>query len=261
MQCYNPIHMNEGRPGEALTVPCGKCLACRISKAREWSMRLMHEFNYHKKAVFVTLTYNSEHLPKDNAISIDELQRFLKRLRKKLPPKAIKYYACGEYGEQFGRPHYHAIIFGLGLDDKKIFEEAWTKGNIKLGTVTYQSCRYVSDYVGKVDGEKAKELYGEKQLPFKLQSMGLGKQFALDNQKQIKQNGYLTVDGIKMSIPRYYITKLNIETVNPIGLKTRIAFYQKTQKLLKHNMEYYQEQKQKERNYKARLNIKNKGQF
>lgn len=36
--------------------------------------------------------------------------------RKVYPMKQLRYYACGEYGERFGRPHYHYIIFNLHPD-------------------------------------------------------------------------------------------------------------------------------------------------
>ena len=53
-------------------------------------------------------------------------QNFYKKLRKKVPHKPyikkdgttgyksnIKYYACGEYGTNNHRPHYHVVDFPL----------------------------------------------------------------------------------------------------------------------------------------------------
>ena len=77
---------------------------CRIARAREWSTRLVQELGFWDQALFVTLTYDDDHLPGDLSVSIDELQRFFKRLRKSLCGRKLMYYACGEYGENFGRP-------------------------------------------------------------------------------------------------------------------------------------------------------------
>lgn len=109
MQCTKPVFLAR----EGLNVPCGKCMACRIARSREWTTRLIHELSYWDKASFVTLTYDNEHLPSDNSLSVRHWQLFMKRLRKQVEPLKIKYFASGEYGDKFGRPHYHAIIFGL----------------------------------------------------------------------------------------------------------------------------------------------------
>jgi hypothetical protein len=47
----------------------------------------------------------------------------MKRLRKKIQPLKIRFFHCGEYGDKTRRPHYHALIFGYGFPDKKIFKK------------------------------------------------------------------------------------------------------------------------------------------
>lgn len=103
MQCSKPIFLKE----KGLEVPCGKCINCRVSRSREWTIRLMNELQYYKTSLFVTLTYDDEHLPSDNGLHISDLQKYFKRLRRDLDysNRKIKYFACGEYGDQFGRPH------------------------------------------------------------------------------------------------------------------------------------------------------------
>ena len=99
MQCTKPIILEPDK----MAVPCGKCRGCRIARCREWATRLLHENAYHEDAIFITLTYDNDHLPADEAVSKNELQRFFKRLRKRLGDRLIRYYASGEYGETFGR--------------------------------------------------------------------------------------------------------------------------------------------------------------
>ena len=108
------------------------------------------------KNTFITLTYDNEHLPKDESIDKDELQRFFKRLRKNYPPKTIKYFACGEYGDKKKRAHYHAIIFGVGNNhEDKNYTRNLEKGLTYHGTVTFESARYVTDYVLKIQWTKS----------------------------------------------------------------------------------------------------------
>ena len=115
-------------------IPCGHCDGCRIDRSRDWANRCMMELEYHKDAWFVTLTYNDQFVPKswyaDPAtgeahqsltLSKRDWQLFMKRLRKAtvgLPGcENIRFFMCGEYGPSTFRPHYHAILFGLHLDD------------------------------------------------------------------------------------------------------------------------------------------------
>lgn len=194
-----------------MEVPCGKCLSCRIARAREWSLRLMHELASWENAVFLTLTYSDEFMPKDKSIKKHDLQKFFKRLRK--ANHKIRYYACGEYGERYGRPHYHAIIFGLRADFD--FTSFWPFGICYPGTVTYDSCRYVAQYIDKkYYGDMAHEKYLSKGLsvPFQICSQKLGLAYALSDQDRIKRDLYLTSRGKKCGIPRYYKKKLSLDS-------------------------------------------------
>ena len=125
----------------------------------------MHEDNS-----FVTLTFNDANLPEDGSLDILVFQKFMKRLRKRISPIKIRFYACGEYGQDFGRPHYHACIFGYSFPDKKpwkesngemlyrsdLLEKAWPFGFSSVGTVTFSSAAYVARYiVKKVTGDPA----------------------------------------------------------------------------------------------------------
>lgn len=216
VQCTNPIWLE----WLSLTVPCGHCVSCRMSHSREWSIRLMHEFQYTGgDASFVTLTYDDDHLPNDESVDKSEMQCFFKRLRKCMSSEGdkrkFKYFCSGEYGEEKGRPHYHVIFLGLGLSkkDRRYVEDAWHKGQIFFGEVTYDSCRYVADYVyKKYSGKKAKEVYGDKQVPFQLQSLGIGKRYLEDNAEDIRSRLSVSIRGVDVGIPRYYKRKLELTT-------------------------------------------------
>lgn len=230
MQCTRPIKVSNG------VFPCGKCLNCRIGKAREWSARLIHELSYWSDSLFVTLTYEDKYLPANNSLCKKDLQLFFKRLRKCLNRK-IKYYACGEYGSTvvyangLGRPHYHAIIFGVGQKDIESIKDCWRKcqwsnfdSKKAFGSVTYDSCRYVSDYIfKKYSGELAQEVYTSKgvEIPFKISSQGLGLSYCLLEADNLRNNLSFTLRGVPMALPRYYVEKLGItlESQNDVDVK------------------------------------------
>ena len=138
---------------------------------------------------FITLTFNDEFLPQDQSLDIVVFQKFMKRLRKYLSSKKyddlarlngwstspkIRFYACGEYGENFGRPHYHACIFGFSFPDKVIWkksndnplyrspilEKVWPFGYCSVGDLTFESAAYTARYIlKKVNGDLANDHY------------------------------------------------------------------------------------------------------
>lgn len=63
--CYNPIQIKQ-EDGTYIQVPCGKCLECLKQYQNAWSNRMYEEIKAHDgKAVFFTLTYNDETVPKN----------------------------------------------------------------------------------------------------------------------------------------------------------------------------------------------------
>lgn len=132
-------------------LPCGKCLACRINRTQDWSTRLLHESYLSKSTYFLTLTYDEEHIPRDDngnlCVCKEDIQLFMKRLRKMYPNSNIRYFIGSEYGEE-GRPHYHGIFYNLPDDCIKEFCKNYIKGmptKVK-GKVGYSLCnRKISD--------------------------------------------------------------------------------------------------------------------
>lgn len=140
-----------------VSVRCGKCLPCLMSKRNDWCFRLEQEFKWSKKgAMFLTLTYDQKHLPSDLSVSKRDLQLFMKRLRKRDKSNSLRYYAVGEYGSKFGRPHYHVLLFGACEGDVRL---AWVDsksqpiGAVHVGKVTSASVAYVTKYMVQSDSE------------------------------------------------------------------------------------------------------------
>lgn len=149
---------------EPFRLPCGQCTGCRLDRAKSWAVRCMHEASTHELNAFITLTYSDDHLPVDESLTHHHIQKFFKRLRKRLTSR-LRYYMCGEYGENgTRRPHYHIILFGYKPTDlvaygvnkqgqtlytSPLIAEVWGMGNVDIGDVTYESCSYVARYIMK----------------------------------------------------------------------------------------------------------------
>ena len=160
-----------------VAVPCRHCVGCHMDYARTWANRMCIELQDSKKAIFLTLTYRTENLPKTKdgvpTLCKRDWQLFMKRFRKAFSHLKLRFFMCGEYGSRRGRPHMHAIIFGIGLDDfedlriigkneiSNIYYDSpnlakiWGNGYILLGDVSYDSCSYVARYVTKKHYKKS----------------------------------------------------------------------------------------------------------
>ena len=157
-----------------VTVPCGQCIGCRLERSRQWAVRCVHEAQLHEDNCFVTLTYDDEHLPVDGSLKVRDFQLFMKRLRKTLAPRKLRFFHCGEYGDENWRPHYHALLFGFDPPDKMFYtskggntlylsaqlQEIWGRGFVTVGNLTFESAAYVARYcVKKVTGDDAAAHY------------------------------------------------------------------------------------------------------
>lgn len=225
MTCVQPVrlfkNLDPSKYPEGLLVPCGKCIACRIKKRQEWSIRMLHELEAHDNSIFITLTYSDDYIPDRGSLDKKELQKFFKRLRRQLDVKKrkIRYFACGEYGDNTNRPHYHSIIFGMQLkdEDKNYIKDSWKNGMVHFGIAEPDSIRYVAQYIDKkFTGDKANVEYNQKgrEPVFRIMSLGLGREYIKNNSEQLIENKKLTHKGVPMSLPRYYIEKLGMSGVD-----------------------------------------------
>lgn len=215
MKCLCPLPMRN-RVGEVVRVPCGQCIACRLNYGKLWSIRMMEELKHHDKACFATLTYDEEHL---NEICEDygniclvksDLQKFWKRLRKE---RSVRYFACGEYGDRFGRPHYHAIIYGVDPSEIDLIQKYWDKGYVKLGTVTPDSCSYVAKYMTKklrgkaLDDKLAEDPSYQNEFVLMSRRPGIGSDLSPEMVRFLRDNGFIWRKGHRSGLPRYYKEK------------------------------------------------------
>ena len=89
-----------------------------MKRSREWAIRCVHEASLNDVNCFLTLTYDDDHVPAGLSLFYPDFQAFMKRLRARFSNVRVRFYMCGEYGDNFDRPHYHALLFGFDFLDK-----------------------------------------------------------------------------------------------------------------------------------------------
>lgn len=225
---------------EIISIPCGKCVGCRLDYSRQWANRMVAEAMCHESNVFLTLTYDDYHLPEKrenspiHSLNKRHLQLFMKRLRKRFTEQKIRFYACGEYGSQSMRPHYHLILFGLEIPDREILKindkgdpyftsktisELWTYGYHIIAPVNWETCAYVARYVMKkrkgVDKNVYDTLNYEPEFVTMSRRSGIGRDWYDDNKEELFGNGSIPVPSANGARPltscRYFDTLLEVE--------------------------------------------------
>lgn len=163
--------------------PCGKCHSCRINRKRDWQARLLLEAASSAFSAFLTLTIEVKDAHKDSYCTyLDKrtVQLFLKRLRRACSGVSIRYLIVGEYGEKFGRAHYHALVFSTAPLAPAVVIKAWGFGSVDFGDVQQESIDYCLAYVlkGRSDCAHLAAWDGERRRrhpEFRLYSQGLGR--------------------------------------------------------------------------------------
>lgn len=258
-----------------IEIPCGHCIGCRLEYSRQWANRCLLEMQQHDKNCFITLTYDDDHIKnkwfsklKDKQEYIvptlvkKDLQLFFKRLRKELDKQDIKirFFACGEYGDNTFRPHYHAIIFGwmpsdLSLVSKSdlgynyyssdILTKIWPNGFNLVTDATWETCAYVARYVTKKVNGRLESVYSDNNIEKEFITMsnrpGIGYDYYFGSEGKkcyaTFLSDYIKTDfgSRKISRVRYFDKKLEEQDPDLMQKlkKTRKEFEKDRKKLLR----------------------------
>lgn len=221
-----------GREWSPATLPCGRCIGCRLAQAKTWAIRCVHEASLHPNNCFITLTYSDDNLRvaplADGTFNVGtlvkrDIQLFMKSLRKRFPCVRIRFFCCGEYGAKLFRPHYHLILFGFDFHDKVFFkktpvgsiiyrsallEERWKHGYSSVADVTLDSAAYVARYcLKKRSGDQVEDHYKGLCPEFSLMSRkpGIAREWLEQFSSDVYPHDYVVISkGIKCKPPRYY---------------------------------------------------------
>lgn len=226
-----------------ISLPCRKCMSCRLERSRQWAVRCMHEAQSHEKTggnCFITLTFDNKYLPPTGSLNLRLWQDFMSRYRKRFG-NGIKYFHCGEYGSKNDRPHYHALLFNTDLPDKvefkkvgghqlytsSILESLWPFGFSTVGSVTFDSARYVAKYCTKtVTGKAARQHYERVRFDpdsgellaidhlkpeYATMSNGIGREWYERNKLEVYDHDCVVVKGTPQRPPSYYDSLFQID--------------------------------------------------
>lgn len=203
----------------------------------------------HPENCFLTLTYDDAHLPSDYSVHVFVHQKFLKRLRESVGNK-IRFFGCGEYGDQDNRPHYHYLIFNYRPHDLKLhskknniplytsqkIQKLWPYGFSTVGELTYETAAYCARYtVKKIGGDKAASYYQRVhpltgqlvrvQPEFAKQSNrpGIGDAWYETFKKDVYPSDFCVVNEKMHPVPKFYIKKHAEEERRKIKIKRKLA--------------------------------------
>ena len=218
-----------------IQVPCGKCYACQQTKSLEFAFRLYQEVNHSMNAYFVTLTYedsnlsfalNEESGEMQPCLVKKDLQDFFKRLRQYCTRQIdkemkLKYFACGEYGFKFHRPHYHFILCSSNIllnveQALEACEKSWNLGFVEIKPAHQNNIHYVTGYVTEKLMETQDIRFRESEFipivpEFRLLSNNLGLSY-VDEFRQYhladRSRFFCNYNGHKINMPRYYRERL-----------------------------------------------------
>lgn len=216
-------------------LPCGQCFECRMMKANDWATRLMAEAHTTPPVFFLTLTYSPENLPlKADGMPTFNRQHLKTVLRELTRVKPLRYYAIGEHGTKFERPHYHVITFGVDhytIDN--VLQKWWPYGYYTIGDHINARLMYVALFHALKSAKYADEFCVMSRNP------GIGCYFfcdvkKTDGRKKLDKNlrlsnsllkqmfnqsvpGMIMLGNEKRLLPRYFI-----DLIGDAELKERI---------------------------------------
>lgn len=165
-----------------------------------------------------------------------------------------------------GRPHYHMILFGVkpclecevcrpdlrgkthlgkivhpgihpieGIGDCYQIDQSWPFGFVSAGSVNVLTARYVAKYIEKQlsgDYETAfSKRFPDRIQPFSSKSRGLGGAFLRACKDHFEHQLYTTVNGKKVSLPKYYINELTKDSAGIINPEKEIEIKERRQNM------------------------------
>lgn len=219
-------------------ITCGQCIECRLNYSKEWALRLVCESRFATNCLFLTLTYDDDHLPLNKYGASTLVPQHLKKFNKDLNEycryhyghTGIRYYGVGEYGSETGRSHYHELVFNLPdevctankffkanfagdpLFENPILHDIWKRGFLIAGEFNFKTAAYVSRYC-------LKKFRGKEALNYELADLtpefsrcsnrpGIGREFYETFKDDFYVDDKIYLPGIPGLNPPHYFDRL-----------------------------------------------------
>lgn len=233
---------------QVFDIPCGKCELCRVQRRYDRALRIMLEAeSWPEQTTFITLTFDEKNLGSAE-LNHKEWSQFIKDFRAnfceakfcKLKDrntlregktysktfKQIKQVMCGEYGDTFGRKHFHGILFNHSFSDmlhtghysKKgnpihtspSLQRVWKKGFVQVETITFDLALYVGSYVTDALDDEDPNL-GHKKKQYGLFGRGIGRSWIKKYWKDVLAAGKVQLIDRDYPVPRYFLKYIQEE--------------------------------------------------
>lgn len=233
-------------------IPCGQCDLCLIENRYSKALRIILESQYYPDSTFfITLTYAPEFMDQEG-LDHGHWQQFMKDFRRVFCQakycnirdrgtlregkeysttfNKIKQVVAGEYGDQFGRRHFHGILFGhkfLDLQDtgrvsKKGFPvftspslaSVWKKGIVQVERISFDLALYVASYVTDKSLDEVDEAPPGARPQYGRFGRGIGLRWIEEYWRDVLSIGQVKIfqDGRmrEFPVPRYFMEKIKL---------------------------------------------------
>lgn len=190
IKCLNPVKVGPH------IYPCGKCPLCKnVKRIKQACRALLGYTSKDGKGSFVCLTYRDDQLP-PNGVERRALTKYHHKLRKlygSLPP----WFACGEYGDDNLRPHYHLAYIGEEIPVEYI-QRSWKKGFVTCGPLNQGGAVYITK-----DMVKGRKCPDGKNKPFVRFSNHFPDGLSEQEKEKVYRTGEITINGKSYPFPEY----------------------------------------------------------
>lgn len=148
--CLTPNNLPDGTQ-----VACRRCKLCLANRVNDLVGRCLAEQAISDAAFSVTLTYAGDTV-QTVVHCLKDIQNLVKRMRK--AGMKVRYICAGEFGEKFGRVHWHFVGFWRGSDLPEVPLERrfdwgfWPHGYSYFQKPDYKGFAYAMKYALKDAG-------------------------------------------------------------------------------------------------------------
>lgn len=145
--CKTPNRLPDGTQ-----TACRRCSLCLANRTNDLVGRAIAESRVADRTLSVTLTYAGDSV-KNVVHCVEDVQKMVRAQRD--AGLNVRYMIAGEFGEKFGRVHWHAVLFWRGENipqvdlDRRVDWSFWPHGYSYFQQPDYKGLAYALKYAVK----------------------------------------------------------------------------------------------------------------